>query len=59
MVILMRKRELVALLLLPFGCLVTENALQLFLTVLLVVTVVVPDHTHVLFNVSLSTGAVE
>ena len=32
-IILARKRELVALLLLSFGCLVTENALWLFLTV--------------------------
>ena len=49
---LMRKRELVALLLLPFGCLVTVNVLWLFLMVLWVglqfVIVVFPDHTHLL-----------
>ena len=52
-IILMRKRELVALLLLSFGCLVTVNLLRLFLTVpwvgLQCVIVVFPDHTHLLF----------
>ena len=49
-IILTRKRELVALLLLTLGCLVTVNALWLFVMVLLVglelVIVVFPDHTH-------------
>ena len=48
-IILTRKRELVALLLLSFGCLVTINVLWLFLTVpwvgLQFVIVVFPDHT--------------
>ena len=46
----MKKRELVVLLLLSFGCLVTVNVLRLFLTVpwagLQSVIVVFPDHTH-------------
>ena len=45
-----RKRELVALLLLSFGCLVTVNVLWLNLTVAWVglqfVIVVFHDHTH-------------
>ena len=53
-IILPRKRELVALLLLSFGCLVTVNVLWLFLTVpwvgLQFVFVVLTDHTHLLFN---------
>ena len=44
------KRELVDLLLLSYGCLVTVNGLWLFLTVpwvgLQCVIVVLPDHTH-------------
>ena len=52
-IILERKRELVVLLLVSFGCLVTVNVLWLFLTVLWVglqcVIVVFPDHTHLLF----------
>ena len=51
-IILTRKRELVALLLLSFGCLVTVNVLWFFLTVLWVglqcAIVVCPDHTHFL-----------
>ena len=47
------ERELVALLLLSFGFLVTANVLWLFLMVLWVglqcVIVVFPDHTHLLF----------
>ena len=54
-IILKRKRELVALLLLSYGCLPTVNVLWLFLTVLWVslqcVIVVFPDHTHLLFDV--------
>ena len=54
-IILTRKIELVALLLLSFGCLVTVNVLQLFLTVppvgLQFVIVVFPDHTHLLFYI--------
>ena len=53
-IILTRKIELVALLLLSFGCLVTVNVLRLFLTVpavgLQFVIVVFPDHTHLLFS---------
>ena len=53
-IILTRKRELVALLLLSFGCLVTVNVLWLFLMVAWVclqcVIVVFPDHTHLLFE---------
>ena len=49
----MRKRELVALLLLSFGCFVAVNVMWLFLTVpcfgLLFVIVLFPDHTHLLF----------
>ena len=52
-IILTGKRGLIALLLLSFGCLVTINALWLFLMVSLVglhfVIVVFPDHTHLLF----------
>ena len=53
--ILTRKRELVALLLLFFGCLVTVYVLWLFLMVprvgLQFVMVVFPDHTHLLFYI--------
>ena len=52
-IILTVKRELVALLLLSFGWLVTVNVLWLFLTLLwvglLCVIVVFPDHTNILF----------
>ena len=52
-IILKRKRELVALLLLSYGCLVTVNVLWLFLKVswvgLQCVVVVFHDHTHLLF----------
>ena len=52
-IILKRKRELFALLLLSFRCLVTVNVLWLFLMVPLVglqcVIVVFPDHSHLLF----------
>ena len=51
-IILTRKRQLITLLLLSFGCLVTVNVPWLFLTVSWVgmwcVIVVFPDHTHVL-----------
>ena len=51
-IILKRKRELVDLLLLSYGCLVTVNVLWLFLSVpwvgLQCVIVVFPDHTHFL-----------
>ena len=47
------KRELVALLLLSFGCLVTVNVLRIFLMMpwvgLQFVIVVFPDHFHLLF----------
>ena len=50
--ILKWKRELVALLLLSYGCLVTVNVLWVFLTApwvgLQCVIVVFPDHTHFL-----------
>ena len=49
-VILTRKRELVSLLLLSFGCLVTVNVLWIFFTVTWVglqfAIVVFSDHTH-------------
>ena len=52
-IILKRKRELVALLLLSYGCLVTVNVLRLFFVVpwvgLRFVIVVFPDHTHLRF----------
>ena len=52
--LVLRKRALVALLLLSFPCLVTVNVLWLFLTVpwigLGCVIVVIPDHTHLLFG---------
>ena len=51
-IILTRKRELDASLLLSFGCLVTVNVLWLFLKVpwvgLQFLIVVIPDHTHFL-----------
>ena len=52
-IILKRKRKLVALLLLSYRCIVTINVLWLFLTMPLVglqyVILVFPDHTHLLF----------
>ena len=52
-IILKRKRKLVALLLLSYKCIATNNVLWLFLMVLWVglqcVIVVLPDHTHLLF----------
>ena len=57
-IIFKRKRELVALLLLSYGCLVAVNVLWLFLTVpwvgLQCVIVVFPDHNHFL-NTSCAT----
>ena len=54
-IILKRKRNLVALLLLSHRCIVTIYVLWLFLTVLWVglqcVILVFPDHTHLLFSV--------
>ena len=54
-IILKRKRDLVALLLVSNGCLVTVYVLWLFLTVpwvgLQCVIVVFPDHTHLLFGI--------
>ena len=51
-IILTRKRELITLLLLSFGCLLTVNVPWLFLTVpwvgLQCVIVVFPDHAHIL-----------
>ena len=53
-IILKRKREQVALLLLSFGCLVTVNVLWLFLTVrgfgLQCLIVLFLDHTHLLIG---------
>ena len=53
------KRELDALLLLSYGCLVTVYVLWLFITVPWVgrqfVIVVFPDHTHLLFFIQLQT----
>ena len=52
----MRKRELVALLLLSFECLVTVNVLWLFLRVpwigLQCENMVFPDHTELLFAIT-------
>ena len=52
-ILLKRKRKLVALLILYYRCIVTINALWLFLTVpwvdLQCVIVVFPDHTHLIF----------
>ena len=52
-IILTRKRELVALLLFSFRCIVTVNILWLYLTVpwvgLQCLIVVFADHTHLLF----------
>ena len=52
-IILKKRRELAALHLLSFGCLVAVNVLWLFLTVLWVslqcMIVVFSDHTHLLF----------
>ena len=54
-IILKRKRELVALLLLSYSCLITVNVQWLFLRVpwagLQCVIVVFPDHTHLLFKI--------
>ena len=53
-IILKKKRELVALLLLSYRCLVTVNVLWLFLAVpwvgLQCVIVVFPDRTHLFFH---------
>ena len=59
-VILKRKRELVALLLLPYRCLVTVNIMWLFLKVSWVglqhVILVFPDHiTHLLYECHFSS----
>ena len=52
----MGKRELVALLLLSFGCIVTVNVLWLFPMVqrlgLQCVIVAFPNHTHLLFGIN-------
>ena len=54
-VILKKKRKLATLLLLSYRCIVTLNVLWLFLTVpwvgLQYVIVVLPDHTHLLFDI--------
>ena len=59
-IILKRKRKLVALLLLPYRCTVTINALWLFRTMpwvgLQYVIVVFPDHTHLLFYTNTQTN---
>ena len=56
-IILMGKRELVALLNLSSWCLVMVESLFLAVSwgCLLFVIVVLPDHTHLLFNMSLTT----
>ena len=52
-IILKRKRKLVALLLLSYRCIITVNAMWLFLTMswvgLQCAIVVFPNHTHLLF----------
>ena len=54
-IILKSKRKLVAFLLLSYICIVTINIMWLFLTLpwvgLQYVSVVIPDHTHILFMV--------
>ena len=54
---------MVALLLLSYRCIVTIHFLWLFLTVPLVglqhVIVVLPDHTHLLFDLSKNMAALE
>ena len=56
-IILKRKIKLVALLLLSYRCIVTINAMWLFLAVpwvgLQCVIVIFPDHTHLLFSIDL------
>ena len=56
-IILKRKRELIEMLLLSFGCPVTVNVLRLFLTVpqigLQFVIVVFLDHTHLILKLSI------
>ena len=58
-IVLKRKRDLVSLFLLSYGCFVTITVLRLFLTVpwvgLRCVIVVFPDHTHLLYNSSTCT----
>ena len=53
-IIMKRKRNLIALLLLSFRCIITINVVWLFLIVpwvgLQCVVVVFPDHTHLLFG---------
>ena len=60
-IIFTRKRELVALLLLSLGCLVTVNVLRLFLTVswggLQCVIVVFSDQTHLRFDRSMPNSS--
>ena len=57
-IILKRKRDMAALLLLPCGCLIAVYVLWLFLAVLLFglqcVIVVFPDHTHLMFYIDFS-----
>ena len=57
-IILKRKRELAALLLLSYGCLVTVIVLRLFLAMpwfgLQYVIVEIPDHTHLLMKQNFS-----
>ena len=61
--IILMRRELVALLLLSFGCLITVNVLWLFLTVpwagLQFVMVVFPDHSLLLFVLTRSKSSSE
>ena len=58
-IVLKRKRKLVALLLLPYRCIVTINVLWLILVVpwvgLQCVIVVFPDQTHLLFSINYSS----
>ena len=58
-IILKRKRNLVALLLLSYRCIFSINVIWLFFLVPLVglqcVIVVFPDHTHFLFDANISS----
>ena len=60
-IILKRKRKLVAGVLLPYRCIVTISVLWLFLTVLWdglqYVIVLFPDHAHLLFFSKKKTGS--
>ena len=59
-IILKRKRELIALLLMSYGCLVTVNDMWFFLMMpwvgLQCVIVVFPEHTHLFTDILITTN---